>query len=44
MLAQDLLAFLLSDASKNGELLAFALETLVFVQTVEDLLLGLIPN
>ncbi len=41
---EDLFAFLLRDAAEHGELLALALEPLVLVQAVEDLLLGFVAD
>jgi hypothetical protein len=43
-LLEDALAFLLGYAAEDGELFAFALETLVLVEAVEDLLLGLVAD
>ena len=41
---EDALAFLLGDAAEDGELFAFALESLVLVEAMEDLLLGFVAD
>ena len=41
---EDFFALLLGDAAEHGELLAFALQALVFIQPVEDFLFGLVAD
>ena len=43
-LVEDLFALLLGDAAEHGELFAFALELLVVVEAVEDLLFGFVAD
>src|SRR5579871_629152 len=43
-LLEDALAFLLGDAAEDGKLFALALEALVLVEAMEDLLLGFVAD